>query len=124
MLRIGTFVMGGLAGAALAVWLQRNRNMSAAAASMGHNVKKRMLGMKDDAIEKAMNMKFASSFRRIGENRDEHRSSHDDRRSAHSASSRARDEAGMEQIRNLVSQDPEVGKEVEKILNQNGHPHN
>ena len=112
--------MGGLAGAALAVWVQRNRRMSSAAAAMGENVKKRMLGMKDDAVEKAMNMKFASSFRRIGEHRDEHRSSHDER-----SASRARDggEGGMEQIRNLISQDAEVGREVEEILKENGHSH-
>jgi hypothetical protein len=122
--KIGAFVMGGLAGAAIAVWIQRNQRMSAAAAAMGHNVKERVMGMKDDAIEKAMNMKFASSFRRFGaESRDEdhgHHASH----SSHHSSSHSSEEGGMDQIRKLIAQDPEVGKEVDAILGQNGHPHN
>jgi len=110
-MKIGTFVMGGLAGAAIAIWMQRNRRMSSAAASVGQNVKHRVAGLKDDAIEKAMNMKFAGAFRRSGESNSEHRAS---------ASS---DGEGKEIIESLISQDPDVGKEVDAILNQNGHPH-
>lgn len=66
-MKIGTFVIGGLAGAAIVMMIQRNQRMSAAAANVGNNLKQRMSGMKDDAIEMAMNTKFASSFKRATE---------------------------------------------------------
>ncbi|QTH44822.1 YtxH domain-containing protein [Cohnella sp. LGH] len=123
-MKIGTFVMGGLAGAALAIWFQRNRNLTAAMATAGQNVKERMMGMKDDAVEKAMNMKFASSFRRLGAESGNEQHRHHTSRQASSHSNLDEEEGGMEQIRKLISQDPEVGKEVDAILGQNGHPHN
>ncbi|MFC4599109.1 hypothetical protein [Cohnella hongkongensis] len=114
-MKIGAFVIGGLAGMALVMWLQRNPNLSMAAVSMGSNVKDRMRDLKDEAVEKAMNSKLANGLRRVGaENREEQSSPH----------SRSVGDSGKDQIRKLISQDPEVGKAVNDILEQNGHPHN
>jgi len=113
-MKIGTFVIGGLAGAAIAMMIQRNQRMSAAATSLGHNLKQRVNNMKDDAIGKAMGMKFASSFRSAGS----------DGRSEHPFSSHSSREGGLHEVEKLISQDPEVGAEVESILNENGRHHN
>jgi hypothetical protein len=107
-LKIGTLVIGGLAGAAIVMLIQRNQRMSAVAASVGHNLKHRMGEMKDDAIEKALNMKFASSFRRASdstENRSNSSSSH---------------EGGLDKVEKLISHDPHVKSEINSILEQNG----
>ncbi|MFC5403846.1 hypothetical protein [Cohnella soli] len=63
-MKLGTFIIGGLAGAAVVMMVRRNRMMSAVAANVGGQLRQRMSDMKDDAIEKALNMKFASSFKR------------------------------------------------------------
>jgi len=105
-LKIGSFIIGGLAGAAIAMLIQRNPQMSAVASSIGGNVKRRMNGWKDDAIEKGLNMRFASSFRK----------------SPQASSSTSVD--GADAIEKLISQDPEVGKEVDAILGENGHRRN
>jgi hypothetical protein len=107
-MRIGTFVIGGLAGAAIVMMIQRNQMMSAVAAGVGHSLKQRMSGMKEDAIEKALNMKFVSSLKRSSEN---------ERSSRNSSSS---DEGGLDQIEKLVSQDSGVSNEINSILEQNG----
>jgi hypothetical protein len=107
-MRIGTFVIGGLAGAAIVMMIQRNQMMSAVTAGLGHSLKKRMSGMKEDAIEKASNIKFASSFKRSSEN---------ERSSRNSSSS---DRGGLDQIEKLVAQDAEVSKEINSIMEQNG----
>jgi hypothetical protein len=106
-MRIGTLVLGGLAGAAIVMMIQRNQMMSSAAANMGQNMKRRMNNMKDDAIEKALNMKFASSF---GRTSDMGQKSH--------KSSQAHD-GGLDQVEKLASQDPDVSKEINSILEQN-----
>lgn len=99
-MRIGTLVMGGLAGAAIVMMIQRNQMMSAVAAGVGQSLKQRMGGMKDDAIEKALNMKFASSF---------------------NARKPSQADAGaLDQVNKLIAQDPEVSKEVNSIMEQNG----
>jgi hypothetical protein len=107
-MRIGTFVIGGLAGAAIVMMIQRNQMMSAVAAGVGHSLKQRMSGMKEDAIEKALNMKFASSFKRPSES---------ERNSRKSSTS---DGAGLDQVEKLIAQDPEVSKEINSIMNLNG----
>ncbi|TVY04540.1 hypothetical protein [Cohnella terricola] len=113
-MKIGTFVIGGLAGAAIVMMIRRNQRMSAAATNLGHNLKQRVNSMKDDAIGKAMGMKFASNFRGSGS----------DGHSEHSFSSHSSREGGLDEVKKLISQDPKVGAEVESILNENGRHHN
>ncbi len=107
-MKIGSFVIGGLAGVAVVMMIQRNQMMSAVAAGVGHNLKRRMNDMKDDAIEKALNMKFASSFKRATD-----KVSHQ----GHSSSSR---EGGLDEVEKLIAQDSEVSDEINSILEQNG----
>jgi Tfp pilus assembly protein PilV len=106
-MRIGTLVIGGLAGAAIVMMIQRNQRMSSAAANLGQNMMHRMNNMKDDAIEKAMNMKFASSFGRASDNGQKSHKSFQ----AH--------DGGLDKVEELASQDPNVSKEINSILEQN-----
>ncbi|MCD9021236.1 hypothetical protein [Cohnella silvisoli] len=107
-MKIGTFVIGGLAGAAVVLMIQRNQMMSAVTAGVGQNLKHRMNMMKDDAIEKALNMKFASSFRR---------SADIGRKTSKSSSM---NEVGLGDVEKLIAQDEDVSHEVNSILEQNG----
>ncbi|WP_373229756.1 hypothetical protein [Cohnella sp.] len=107
-MRIGTFVIGGIAGAAIVMMIQRNQMMSTLVAGLGNNVMQRMNNVKDDAIEKALNMKFASSFTRlsdIGKSTPKMTQSHN---------------KGLEEVEKLAYQDPSVSKEINSILEQNG----
>jgi hypothetical protein len=107
-MKIGTFVIGGLAGAAIVMMIQRNQMMSTVAGNVRQNLKSRMGEMKDDAIEKALNMKFASSFRKASDS---------DRHANNSSSSRA---GGLDEVEKLVAKDPGVSSEVNSILEENG----
>ncbi|TFE29962.1 hypothetical protein [Cohnella luojiensis] len=107
-MKIGSFVMGGLAGAAVVMMIQRNQMMSAVAASVGHNLKHRMNDMKVDAIEKALNMKFASSFKRATDS------------VSHKVQNSSSHGGGLDEIEKIVAQDPSVSHEVNAILEQNG----
>ena len=110
-MKIGTFVMGGLAGAAIVMLIQRNQMMSAVTANVGTNLKRRMSDMKDDAIEKALNMKFASSFTRSKDS-----ASH---KSGFSSADR-----DLDDVKNLIAQDPKVSEQVNEILEHNSQHHN
>lgn len=107
-MKIGTLVMGGLAGAAIVMMIQRNQMMSAVAAGVGQGMKRRMSNMKEDAIEKALNMKFASSFKRTLDNKPTEQKS----TQGHSG--------GLDEVEKLAYQDPQVTKDVNEILEQNG----
>ncbi|RKP57085.1 hypothetical protein D7Z26_03625 [Cohnella endophytica] len=112
-MKLGAFIIGGLAGAAVVMVMRRNRMMSAVASGVGSNLKRRMSGMKDDAIEKALNMKFASSFKRASDN---------DRHSAASESTASADNrsGGLDDVKNFVARDPQLNEQVNKILEENG----
>lgn len=100
-MKIGTFVMGGLAGAAIVMMIQRNQMMSAVAASMGQSVKSRLNDVKNELVGRALNMKF-------------------DGFSSKSASSSEKDEGGLSRVSQIASQDPEVTEQINAILEQNG----
>lgn len=104
MMKIGTFVIGGLAGAALVMMIQRNQMMSAIASSMGQSVKNRAGNMKDEWIGRAMAKFGGTSFASSRRSDDAFRSEDD----------------GLGKIGQLASQDPEVSKEINAILEQNG----
>jgi hypothetical protein len=105
-MKIGTFVMGGLAGAAVVMMIQRNQMMSAVANMVGQNLKQRMSVMKEDAIDKAF-MKFSSSSKRSS---DSAPSKHDSKASG----------GGLDRVKEIINQDPDVSSEINSILEQNG----
>ncbi len=111
-MKIGTFVMGGLAGAAIVVWIQRNQMMSAIASGMGQSMKNRASNIKDELVGRAMT-KFGgmSSF---SSKRSESGHSAGD---GHAFQSEGGD---LGKVSQLASQDPEVSKEINAILEQNG----
>jgi hypothetical protein len=107
-MKIRTLVRVGLASAAIVMIIRRNPMMSAAAANIWQNLKNGMGEMKEDANEKAFNMKFASSFRNPSDSgRKTNKSS-----STHSG--------GLDKVEKLVAQDPGVSREVNSILEENG----
>lgn len=105
-MKFGTFVLGGLAGAAV-VMLMQSRTMTAVTGGMGMMWKQRMNNWKENAIEKGLNVKFGASQ---GKGSGDHHFS-----SADSAS------AGLKQVEELASKDPHVKKEINDILHENSH---
>lgn len=108
-MRLGTFVMGGLAGAAIVMMLQRNNKMSAITSGLGQNLTKGMNGMTDNIIEKALNMKFTGSSANSSDSRHQNKSSH----------SRSRSE-DLSEAKKIASKDPDVAHEINSILSENG----
>ncbi|GIO11718.1 hypothetical protein J19TS2_12730 [Cohnella xylanilytica] len=110
-MKIGTFVLGGLAGAALVMVMQRNGRLSAMAGSVGQQMRSRMGGMKEDAIGKMLNMRFGGSRSSSGG---------DASASRRNNASDAAKSGGLDEIAHLASQDSEVQQQVNEILDQNG----
>lgn len=107
-MKIGTFVMGGLAGVAIVMLIQRNQMMSAVCASMGQSMKNRMGDMRDEMIGKALGSKFVNNLMT--------RSSASSSKEQQSGS----EHADLSQISLLASKDPEVTNQINAILEQNG----
>ncbi|WP_239614101.1 hypothetical protein [Cohnella mopanensis] len=103
-MKIGTFVMGGLAGAAIVMMIQRNPRMSAVAANVGNNLKHRMYNMKDDAMGMAKNTKFASSFMRSTD------------KSKPGFSSTSSPDRGMDNVGKSASRDSEIRAEIDSFM--------
>ncbi|MFD2332171.1 hypothetical protein ACFSR7_23185 [Cohnella sp. GCM10020058] len=113
-MKMATFVMGGLVGAALTVAIRRSPKWSVAAGMLGRELKNRSFGMKEGAIGKMFDMRFGSD--------------HSERRSA-SASEGSRKRAsydtetnksGLGEIASIVSKDAGVRDEVNEILSESG----
>ncbi|MFC3803135.1 hypothetical protein [Cohnella sp. GCM10012308] len=113
-MKMATFVMGGIVGAALTVAIRRSPKWSVAAGLLGKELKNRSFGMKDGAIGKMFDMRFGSD--------------HAERRSA-SASEGGRkrasnetetDRNGLGEIASIVSKDAGVRDEVNEILAESG----
>ncbi|MCC3373483.1 hypothetical protein [Cohnella sp. REN36] len=107
-MKIGTFIAGGLAGAALVMLMRRGR-MPMMAGQVGRMLKHRMSDMKEGAVGRMMNMGWSDT----GESR--HRES--SRRESHRASS---ERGGLAEVAHLASQDASVKREVNDILDQSG----
>ncbi len=102
-MRLGTFVLGGLAGAAV-VMLMQNRTMVAVTNGFGQMFRQRMNQVKETAIEKGLNVKFnGGMFQGAGMKN----------ASAHSA-------GGLDQVKHLASRDSHVKHEVNENLSENG----
>ena len=109
-MKIGTFVMGGLAGVAIVMLIQRNQMMSAVCASMGQSMKDKMGDMKNEMIGKALGSKFVNNVMTRSS------ASSSNRKEPHSGS----DYADLSQVSQLASQDPEVANQINAILEQSG----
>ncbi len=112
-MKIGTFVMGGLAGVAIVMLIQRNQMMSAVCSSMGQSMKNRVGDMKDEMIGKALGSKFVNNLMT---------------RSSASSSIRKEqqsrsNDADLSQVSVLASKDPEVTNQINAILEQSGQNH-
>ncbi|TJY44372.1 hypothetical protein E5161_03045 [Cohnella pontilimi] len=113
-MRLGTFVMGGLAGAALCMMIQRNRNMSAIADGVGQMLRQRMSDMKENVMQKGIDLKFSGGF--LGSSSGKSNSHHAG--SSNSAVSKS-GTAGLDEVEHLASRDPHVKQEINEILSQN-----
>lgn len=69
-MRFGTFLLGGLAGAAV-VLLMRNRTMMAVADDVTRMLWKRMNQVKETAMEKGISVKFGSGLGKMLRDQDE-----------------------------------------------------
>ncbi|MFC5699855.1 hypothetical protein ACFPVX_01060 [Cohnella faecalis] len=112
-MKLGSFIMGGLAGAALAVVVKRSPMLSAACAGIGRSLSERMSGMKEKAMNKTFDMSFSGGFKRWKGEEDEAK------RSSHSETS----SFDLEEISRLASKDSSVKSEINEILDQNGQHH-
>jgi len=111
-MKMATFIMGGIVGAALTVAIRRSPKWSAAAGMLGRNMKDRSFGMKEGAIGKMFDMRFGTD----GSER-KRASSGTETRKKSSASS---DEGDFGDIAHLISQDKGVREDVNEILDENG----
>jgi hypothetical protein len=103
-MKLGMFVMGGIAGAALAIYMQRNRYKFAAAGNWGQSLMGSMNSMKEGAVQSALNMKFGSGKTR----------------SPQTSSMSAGSGNDLNEVQKLASQDPHLKQEINSILQQNG----
>lgn len=109
-MKLGTFVWGGLAGAALVMMLQRNNRWSAITSGVSQNLSKGMNGMTENVIEKALNMKFTGGSTN---------SSTNGRNKNKSSRSRSHTE-DLDDVKRMASKDADVAQEINSILEQNG----
>jgi hypothetical protein len=107
-MRLGTFVMGGLAGAALCMMVQRNRNMSAIADGVGQMLKQRMNDMKEDVMQKGIDLKFSNGFMGSSSGK-----------SNRNSSGFKSGTDGLDEVEHIASHDPHVKQEINEILHQN-----
>jgi hypothetical protein len=107
-MKFGTFLLGGLAGAAV-VMLMRSRTMAAMSGGMGQMWKPSWSGMKENLLEKGLNVKFGSGS-----------ASGSFQSKNPSSPSNA---GGLEEVGRLASKDPGVKHQVNEILHENGQQH-
>lgn len=111
-MKMATFVMGGIVGAALTVAIRRSPKWSVAAGMLGRELKNRSFGMKEGAIGKMFDMRFGSDH---AERRGEHASE-----SLKRTASTKSDADSLGEIANIVSKDPGVREDVNEILSESG----
>ena len=98
-MRLGAFVLGGLAGAAV-VMLMQNRTRVAVANGIGQMFRQRMNQVKETAIEKGLNVKFNGGM--------------------FQGTAAKNSAGGLDQVKHLASRDSQVKNEVNEILSENG----
>ncbi|CAI6057753.1 hypothetical protein [Cohnella sp. JJ-181] len=113
-MKMATFVMGGIVGAALTVAIRRNPKWSMAAGMLGRELKNRSFGSKDSGIGKLFDMRFSSDTSERGQ------ASGGGSETRKSASSSTGGAQGLGEVANLVSEDQGVRDDVNKILEENG----
>lgn len=111
-MKMGSFLIGGLAGAAVVMMMQRNKRIAAMAGNMGQGFRNRMGSMKEDAIGRMLNMRFGDKDRSSAREASDAESRED---RSHSSSG-----GGLDTIAHLAAQDSGVQRQVNEILEQSG----
>lgn len=107
----GTFILGGIAGAMLAMMVKRSPTMSAMCASMGRRLMGQMGGMKEKAMGKGFEMNWMSSAfnkEKAG------------KASGKSFGTTGGAGEGLGEVAELASRDKSVQNEIRDILSENG----
>jgi len=108
-MKLTAFVLGGLAGAAVAMIL-RNQAVTTMAGSVGQMVRQRIGDAKDTAIGRTIQGGIGSGFiSTLG------------KKGRHESRSDASPSRGLGEVERLASLDPEVKSKVNEILDDNGH---
>ncbi|MDP5273771.1 hypothetical protein [Chengkuizengella axinellae] len=101
---IRSFLMGGVLGAAAAIYLNQSNNRAMLMANMG-KMTNSMSDMFDTATEKMKEITFEKMTNNMDGNFNDITAGNDDQ--------------GMEQIQQIINEDPDVKAESEKILEEN-----
>jgi uncharacterized membrane protein len=110
-MKLGTFVLGGLAGAAV-IMMMRNRTMTAVTNGFGQMIKQRMNEAKETMMEKGMNIKFSGGITGTPGSK-----------TASASKADARGANSLDDVQRLASRDMKVKQEVNEILEENGQQH-
>ncbi|MBN2984343.1 MULTISPECIES: hypothetical protein [Cohnella] len=106
-MKIGSFIVGGLAGAAVVMLMQRNGRMMAMAGTAGESLKRRAGEMKGEALGRLFSMGTGGERGWSGKDQSRERGENE----------------GLGHVAKLASQDSEVKRQVDKILEENAkHP--
>ncbi|MBB6735787.1 hypothetical protein [Cohnella zeiphila] len=114
-MKIGAFVMGGLAGAALVMMCRRNGMLSMAAGQLGN----RMRGMKEESVGRMMSWRFGDGDHQWKKDHHDREDGREGRRDERKASSSSR--GGLDEVARIASQDSDVQRHVNEILEQSEH---
>jgi hypothetical protein len=108
-MKLGTFVIGGLAGAVVVMMMQRNQTMSSITDGMGRMVKQRMNNMKENVIQKGIDLKFSNGSMGSSSNKS----------NKQSAGFKSKTD-GLDEVERMASRDPHVEHEINDVLEDNG----
>jgi hypothetical protein len=127
-MKIGTFVMGGLAGAAVVMMMRRNQNMSSITNGMGQMMKQRMNDVKENVIQRGIDLKFSNGSMGSSSNKNSkssnssnsnNSSNNNNNSNKQSASFKSKTD-GLDKVEDIASRDPHVKHEINDILEENG----
>lgn len=104
-MKIGTFVMGGLAGAAL-VMLMKNQTVTSMAGGINQMLKQRANNAASKVKQQGLTLAFGSA----------------DAADGNASSGSGYSSGGIEEVKQLAAKDAQAKQEANKILQQNNQP--